>query len=327
MSNKYDKILGDYREKDVTLTSSSVFIPEYSADPSPAIEKETWVLREGTGASIPDGTPIGLLLSLTYTGNTGTGYTYQLSYRTTEGTTKRIPVIGEDWNNLTGDIITTGVVGTQEIKTDTTTASNLTITTGANKTIILTNVARLSMRPTIIFGKVQSGTGAIVPTLVDYGAISGYSLPIYNNNDEEIFFNEYIAGRWDNASNIEVCVIGYLAGNLSNAPTYAEDVNDDFALQLSWTNKATSSGVVTNGTTNVTTITNIDTGRNAQYSIYKVCFDIDWDIVTPNVTASDFFAGRLRRVAVGAGNTEITGEFVVTAIVVTYNVNKVFKAA
>lgn len=64
-------------------------IPELSSDPASPKAEDVWVLRSGSGASIPDGTPIGLLLALTYTGNSGVSFTYQLSYRTKAGTTVR----------------------------------------------------------------------------------------------------------------------------------------------------------------------------------------------------------------------------------------------
>lgn len=172
---------------------------------------------------------------------------------------------------------------------------------------------RLSMRPYIEAGKIGAQTK---PTIVDLGAVTGYSLPLYAT-DEEIKFNEYIAGRWDGASNITVAVIGYL--------DTAETADDDFNLTLEWANHVTGSGQLSSSVNTVYQVTNCPAGRNAQYSIYKVEFPIDWDAPTPDIAASDFFAGRLYRSAVGSGNVEIAGEFVVTAIVITYEVDKVFK--
>lgn len=177
----------------------------------------------------------------------------------------------------------------------------------------------LSMRPYIEIGAVAAKAK---PTIVYRGASAGYSLPIWDagtNADEQLFVSEYIAGRWDGASNIQLSIIGYLAG--------AEDVGDDFALQVSWMNKSTSSGVVPSSTTDVTVETNVDTDRAAQYSIYKVDFAIDWDYNDPDILASDYFAARIRRVAItpGTGKAEISGEFVVSMIIITYTVNKIFK--
>jgi len=176
----------------------------------------------------------------------------------------------------------------------------------------------LSMRPTILTSKVvKVGQDyLLVPTQVDYGATSGYSLPLYSaGNDEELYLNEYIAGRWDGASDIVVSVIGYLA--------IAATANDDFKLQMSWSNKATASGVVLGTVTDVEVDTNIPDARKAQYSIFKVDFTIDWDVNDPDIIASDAFYGRLRRIA--TAGTEFAGEFVVTHITIQYQVNKMFK--
>ncbi len=104
-----------------------------------------------------------------------------------------------------------------------------------------------------------------------------------------------------------------------------QDANDDFKLQLSWANKSTSSGIFPATTTDVEVDTNIVDSRKAKYSIYKVEFTVDWDVNDPDIVASDIFCGRLRRVA--TAGTEMTGEFVVLAIVMTYQVDKVFKAS
>jgi hypothetical protein len=64
-------------------------IPQLSADPAAPVAESAWVKRTGSGGAIADGTPIGLLLCLTYTGNAGSSFTYEFSYRTKEGTTLR----------------------------------------------------------------------------------------------------------------------------------------------------------------------------------------------------------------------------------------------
>lgn len=188
------------------------------------------------------------------------------------------------------------------------------IAKGGVITYLGTGKRHLSMRPTMIPGKT---TTPQKPTPVDRGAGSGFSLPLYAA-DEEIFCNEYIAGRWDGASDIIFSVIGYL--------DTAETDGDDFALQLSWATKSTASSVWPDTTTDVVVETDCAAPRNAQYSIYKVEFTIDWNVNDPDIAASDFFCARLRRIAVaGGGAVEIAGEFVVLGFVITYVVDKVFK--
>ena len=67
--------------------SISGLIPQLTTDPSPLVDETAWVLREGSGGAIPDGTPIGLLLGLTYTDNSGVAFSYTLKYRTKDSTT------------------------------------------------------------------------------------------------------------------------------------------------------------------------------------------------------------------------------------------------
>jgi hypothetical protein len=72
-----------------TITSDPInrLIPELTSDPASPVAESAWVLRSGSGGAIADGTPIGLLLALTYTDNAGEAYSYLLKYRTKENTT------------------------------------------------------------------------------------------------------------------------------------------------------------------------------------------------------------------------------------------------
>lgn len=69
----------------VNAPSSIVTIPEYTEDPLPLTPEEAWVLH--TQPEVV-GSPIGLLLSLTYA--TSSVQKYQFSYYTLEGTIKRV---------------------------------------------------------------------------------------------------------------------------------------------------------------------------------------------------------------------------------------------
>ncbi|MFA5692730.1 MAG: hypothetical protein WC907_03855 [Acholeplasmataceae bacterium] len=171
----------------------------------------------------------------------------------------------------------------------------------------------LVIRPEVELAHI-AGVGK--PTVVHHGASHGYSLPIYADNDEEIYMHDHIPGRWDSASDIVVTAKGYLGA--------AEDVGDSFRLQLSWSNKAMTSGVVPSTTTDINVETTLTEGRNAQYSAYKINFTIDWNLLTPNIAIDDYLAMRLRRIA--AVGTDIDGEFVIVDIVMTYRTNKYYRA-
>lgn len=187
------------------------------------------------------------------------------------------------------------------------------VAAGGVMTLVGTAKRSLSLRPQLYAGRVG---GVSKPTFVTYGACAGYSFPIFSSDDEELFFRESLPGRWDGASDITGYLVCALAG--------AEDVNDDFAFQLSWSNKIPTGGVIVNTTTDVTTAQNVETGRAAAYSIYKLAFTIDWDGPTVDATAGDYFAGRIRRVA--SGGTEVAGEIILLDFYMTYAVDKIFKA-
>lgn len=60
-------------------------VPELTADPPNPAPGDMWVLRT-ISSSAPDGQPYGMLVSLTQPGAS----TYQLCYRTLEGSTIRV---------------------------------------------------------------------------------------------------------------------------------------------------------------------------------------------------------------------------------------------
>ena len=69
----------------INSNTATPTIPELTSDPVSPIPEEAWVLHT-SGPSV--GSPIGLLLALTYA--TPSAGTYQFSYYTTEGTIKRV---------------------------------------------------------------------------------------------------------------------------------------------------------------------------------------------------------------------------------------------
>lgn len=172
------------------------------------------------------------------------------------------------------------------------------------------------MRPALVAGRISAGGG--IPTAVTIGSHAAYSLPIWStpaNQYEELYFREFIAGRWNGASDITVSVICALSAT--------EDVGDNFKLKLSWENKETASGVISTSTIDVYAEQAVITGREAQYSIYKLDFAIDWDLPAVDVTASDHIGFRLRRV--DAADPDISNELLILDVIITYTVNKIYK--
>lgn len=76
-------------------TESTTNIPEFTSDPVSPDPQAAWVLRQGSSGTVTGGGQLfgimGLSTFLVTAGvGSGSSYTYQLSYRTLEGTTKRV---------------------------------------------------------------------------------------------------------------------------------------------------------------------------------------------------------------------------------------------
>jgi len=180
-------------------------------------------------------------------------------------------------------------------------------------TLTGTSKRHLSVRPQTSYSSI---IGQGKPTAVSLGAYTGFSLPVYNSDSEELFFKvSSVPGRWDGASDIVFSARCALAG--------AEDVGDKFQLQLSWANKACTSGVISSSTTDVPVETTVLADRAAQYSVYNVEFTIDWDGPNPDIAVGDELAFRLRQIA--ASGSQVSNEIIVCSVLVTYQVDKMFK--
>ena len=193
---------------------------------------------------------------------------------------------------------------------------------GANYTQIATDGAityagsakrHLSMRPAFVAGRTG---GVSKPTMIAVGAFGTYSMPIFAADDEELYWRLQVPGRWDGSSNIIYHLVCALAG--------AEDVNDNFRMQLSWAFTDGETGtfpVATNDTYDDATMT---AGHTAQYSVFHLEFTIDWDLPAVDVAVGGVLAGRVRRVA--SLGVEIAGEVLVLDHWLNFQIDKVYKA-
>lgn len=173
----------------------------------------------------------------------------------------------------------------------------------------------LSMRPQLLYATV-AGQGA--PTTTTVGVYNGFLMPIYTaGNKAQLFFREFVAGRWDGKSDVKFFVTCALAA--------AETEGEDFCFELSWSNKATASGVIPVTTINDTVEQNLDAGRALQYSIFRLEFTVNWDEPNPDLAVGDEWAGRLRRIAVSGTGDEVEGDVIVLDVMLRYTVDKIFK--
>lgn len=147
------------------------------------------------------------------------------------------------------------------------------------------------------------------PTLVNRGVFYGYSLPIFNNDDEELFSCKCQPLSWDGISDPIIYVGGWL-----------DTANDTkkFNLQISVEKCDMEENEIVPITTNDYSIETV-TGNVAQYTSYKIAFTIDASAI--NLGSGNAFALRIRRLA--ASSDEIAGEFVVEGAVMGYIANKI----
>ena len=144
------------------------------------------------------------------------------------------------------------------------------------------------------------------PTLVNRGVFFGFSLPVYNTDNEELYACNCIPMDWDGASDMTL----YVGGWIDTANT-----SKNFKLQASFEHWTAGDTVPT---TTVDVEVETDTGTAAQYKSFKIAFTYDAD--GQGVVAGDAVGFRLRRIA--AASDEITGEFVVEGAVLQYKTNK-----
>ena len=172
----------------------------------------------------------------------------------------------------------------------------------------------LSMRPAFSYSSIV-WQGA--PTAIQVGAFSGFSMPIWNSNSEQLFIKEYIAGRWDGVSDIKLYITCALVS--------AETAGEDFSFELAWNRKSATTGVLPTTFYMDTVQQELQAGRADQYAIYRLEFTINYDEPDPDLTSGDEFGARIRRVDCTGDHDDVDDEMIVLDIILTYAVDKIFK--
>jgi len=152
-------------------------------------------------------------------------------------------------------------------------------------------------------------TGQGAPTLVERGIFQGFSLPVYDADDEELHACICIPDDWDGATD----PVLYVGGWLDTANTTKK-----FKLQVSVEVADFENNAVVPITTNDIEV-ETTTGTWSQYTAFKVAFTIDHSAVLGAVGQP--FAIRIRRIDASAD--EITGEVVVEGALVRYVADKI----
>ena len=166
----------------------------------------------------------------------------------------------------------------------------------------------IRIRPTLDQGRIQ---GVLKPTRVERGLFTGFSMPIYNNDDEELYYRTITPARYNGTDNPTAKLYCYLSG--------AEDVGDTFKFQLDYNTVSCDGTVVPDTVLTTSKELTVTTGHSAQYSIY--CADMP---ITATSGVDRLAAGRIRRVT--SSGTQVSNEIVVMYFEIQYPVNKIFGA-
>jgi len=142
------------------------------------------------------------------------------------------------------------------------------------------------------------------------GIFQGFSFPIYNTDNEELFFSDVVPRRWDGVSDITFSIWTALAD--------AEDVGDGYQFQFSW-ERAPCGKPIPETIQDVEVETTILANKNEQYDEYCVRFTLDYNLhgAGNEIIPGDLLGGRLRRIA--SGGTEVDNEIIIFDWYVRYD--------
>jgi len=185
-------------------------------------------------------------------------------------------------------------------------------TVGGKQTMFGDAQGKLMLRPNLVQkASKQLGT----PTEVYRGCNVGYSFPVWNSDNEELYFRMRIPARWDGTTDPQFGIMCTITG--------AEDVGDKFKFQLEW-QTTICGGTTAMGTTtsNCVSEQTIITGGSAANTAYCIFFTLDADDVTNSIIAGEMLQGRLRRIA--SASPAVTNEIAVWDWASMWKVNKVY---
>jgi hypothetical protein len=173
-------------------------------------------------------------------------------------------------------------------------------------------VRHLAMRPAFVAGVIAK---TIKPTSETVGVFSGYSLPVHNDDGEELFWRLSVPGRWNGTDNITYYIIACLAT--------AETVDKTFQIQLSWNGTDGITSAIPTTAISVAVLATCATLHNVQYAVHKLTFTIDPTAISPTLAAGNVLGARVRRIT--SGGTEIANRIIVFDHWLDFVVDKVFK--
>ena len=137
------------------------------------------------------------------------------------------------------------------------------------------------------------------PTVDFCGIVSGYSLPVFNDDDEELYLSVFVPLYWAGDSDLSIKLRCHLK---------AANLNKKFKFEICWNHLPIGSAICE---ACHVVVVEVDTGDAVELKSFEVEFPIPFDIdgAGHEVKTTERFVARLRRVA--ASSDEVTGEVVV----------------
>jgi len=193
------------------------------------------------------------------------------------------------------------------------------VSSGGVATLEGTAKRMMTVRPGLNFGAIIKAPTEIKPTAFTLGTMKGYSMPVYDSDEEELYFTVRVPFRWDGVTNPCFRALVAIGG--------AEDIGDKFQFQFSWMNTS-ATGILTDVVIDATNEITVLADRAVQYSAYVISFEFDLDAPSAleparsNIIQGDNLSGRLRRIS--ATEHEVTAEIIVIDWTTNWMVDKIF---
>lgn len=168
---------------------------------------------------------------------------------------------------------------------------------------LLDGVTYLEFRPDLNETRIRGNAG--IPTDATVGIHTGYSLPIWAANNEELYFVHCVPDRWDNESDILIHIDSALAN--------ANESGNSYKLQVEWIQATPNEDEVPIAGWTTLTITRA-IYSNDQYDLCQDWFVLDYDIAPADIVeADDLIALRVRRISATPAD-ELDGELIILAV-------------
>jgi len=174
----------------------------------------------------------------------------------------------------------------------------------------------LEFRPDLDETRIRGNAGIPADILVE-DMFTGYILPIYDADNQELFFIHCVPDRWDNTK--DPVYASHILVHVDSSLTNANEANRGYRLQLAWDEVTPNEEEIPAYAPNIVDATRV-VYSNTQYECYQ-----DWFVILCNVDdgieVDDLLALRLRRTLHTddqKADNELGGDLIIHAVDILY---------